>query len=79
LPRRRRDAGPITENWIAVASAEHVLRSRGAGFMEVCHAKAAPLRRIRPHDRVAYQRVIPEPSLGPYRSAGNRATTTVRP
>jgi len=25
----------ITENWIAVASAAHVLRSRAAGFMEV--------------------------------------------
>jgi len=41
------------ENWIAVASAAHVRRGRGAGFMQVCHGKAAPLRRIQPHDRVA--------------------------
>jgi len=42
------------QNWIAVASASHVQRGRAAGFMQVCHGKAAPLRRIRPHDRVAY-------------------------
>ena len=41
-------------NWIAVASAEHVRRGRAEGFMQVCHGKAAPLRRIRPGDRVAY-------------------------
>ena len=40
-------------NWIAVASAEHVRRGRAAGFVQVCHGKAAPLRRIQPHDRVA--------------------------
>ncbi|PWC32232.1 EVE domain-containing protein [Azospirillum sp. TSO35-2] len=40
--------------WIAVASAEHVRRGRAGGFMQVCHGKAAPLRRIRPGDRVAY-------------------------
>src|SRR5258708_934190 len=44
----------IIQNWIAVASAEHVRRGRTAGFMQVCHGKAAPLRRIQPHDRVAY-------------------------
>src|SRR5262249_23815284 len=27
---------------------------RAAGFMQVCHGKAAPLRRVHPHDRVAY-------------------------
>ncbi|CAO3441875.1 hypothetical protein [Azospirillum argentinense] len=41
-------------SWIAVASAEHVRRGRAEGFMQVCHGKAAPLRRIRPGDRVAY-------------------------
>lgn len=41
-------------SWIAIASAEHVARGRAAGFMQVCHGKAAPLRRIRPGDRVAY-------------------------
>lgn len=44
----------MTKNWIAVASAEHVRRGRAAGFMQVCHGKAAPLRRIRPGDRVVY-------------------------
>lgn len=44
----------MTENWIAVASAEHVRIGRAGGFMQVCHGKAAPLRRIRPGDRVAY-------------------------
>jgi hypothetical protein len=44
----------MNRNWIAVASAEHVRRGREAGFMQVCHGKAAPLRRIRPGDRVAY-------------------------
>lgn len=40
--------------WVAVASAEHVRRGRREGFMQVCHGKVAPLRRIRPGDRVAY-------------------------
>lgn len=40
--------------WIAVASAEHVRIGRRAGFMQVNHGKAAPLRRIRPGDGVCY-------------------------
>ncbi|MCZ8147103.1 MAG: EVE domain-containing protein [Roseomonas sp.] len=40
--------------WIAVACAEHVRRGREGGFMQVCHGKAAPLRRMRPGDGVAY-------------------------
>ena len=44
----------MSGNWIAVAAAEHVQRGRTAGFMQVCHGKAAPLRRIKPGDRVAY-------------------------
>jgi len=44
----------MNRDWIAVASAEHVRRGREAGFMQVCHGKAAPLRRVRPGDRVAY-------------------------
>ena len=43
-----------TGAWIAVASAEHVRRGRAGGFMQVCHGKAAPLRRIRAGDRVVY-------------------------
>jgi hypothetical protein len=41
-------------NWIAVASAEHVRAGIDAGIMQVCHGKAAPLRRIQPGDCVAY-------------------------
>lgn len=44
-------------NWIAVASAQHARRgcaTPGAGYMQVCHGKAAPLKRIQPGDRVAY-------------------------
>ena len=41
-------------NWIAVASAEHVRRGRAQGFMQVCHGRGAPLRRIGPGDRVAF-------------------------
>ncbi len=41
-------------NWIAVASAEHVKLGRAGGFMQVCHGKLAPLRRLRPGDLVTY-------------------------
>lgn len=44
----------MTGNWVAVACAEHVRRGHADGFMQVCHGKAAPLRRIRPGDRVVY-------------------------
>jgi hypothetical protein len=44
----------MTNYWIVVASAEHVRRGRAAGFMQVSHGKAAPLKRIKPGDRVAY-------------------------
>ncbi|MHC4043814.1 EVE domain-containing protein [Bradyrhizobium sp. 23AC] len=40
--------------WLAVASAEHVRIGRAGGFMQVCHGKAAPLRRLPAGDRVAY-------------------------
>ena len=43
----------MTKCWIAVASAEHARRGK-AGFMQVNHGKAAPLRRISPGDGVAY-------------------------
>jgi hypothetical protein len=38
--------------WIVVASAEHVTLGRTAGFVQACHGKAPPLRRIRPGDHV---------------------------
>ena len=41
-------------NWIAVASAEHVQKGRFSGFMQVCHGKGAPLRRMKPNDWVVY-------------------------
>ena len=44
----------MSRGWIAVASGEHVDRGRAGGFMQVCHGKAAPLRRVRPGDRVVY-------------------------
>jgi hypothetical protein len=44
----------MSGHWIAVAAAEHVQRGRLGGFMQVCHGKSAPLRRIKPGDGVAY-------------------------
>ena len=44
----------MSASWIAVASAEHVRIGRARGFMQVCHGKAAPLRRVSPGDGVAY-------------------------
>ena len=44
----------MSRNWVAVASAEHVRIGRRKGFMQVCHGKAAPLRRILPGDHVVY-------------------------
>ena len=44
----------MTGYWIAVASAEHVRIGREQGFMQVCHGKAAPLRRIAAGDCVIY-------------------------
>lgn len=43
----------MTRYWIAVASADHARKGK-AGFMQVNHGKAAPLRRIQPQDGVAY-------------------------
>ena len=43
----------MTKHWIAVASAAHARRGK-AGFMQVNHGKAAPLKRIHPGDGVAY-------------------------
>ncbi|UXI66640.1 EVE domain-containing protein [Tahibacter amnicola] len=41
-------------SWIAVASAEHVAVGRAGGFMQVCHGKAGPLRRMSAGDHVVY-------------------------
>jgi hypothetical protein len=45
------------KNWIAVACAGHARRGcemPGAGYMQVCHGKCAPLKRVTAGDRVAY-------------------------
>lgn len=50
-------AAAVHRNWIAVASAQHARRGCAtpeAGYMQVCHGKAAPLRRVQAGDRVAY-------------------------
>lgn len=45
---------PNPKNWIAVACATHARRGREGGYMQVCHGKLAPMRRLHPGDRVAY-------------------------
>jgi hypothetical protein len=53
-PALSADGDRTARCWIAVASGEHVQRGVAGGFMQVCHGKAAPLRRIRSGDRVVY-------------------------
>ena len=60
----------MVRNWIGVASAEHVARGREGGFMQVCHGKATPLRRINAHDRVVYY--SPNIHFGEGAGAANR-------
>jgi hypothetical protein len=48
-------AQPATPRcWLAVASAEHVAIGRAGGFMQVCHGKGGPLKRLAGGDRVVY-------------------------
>ncbi len=42
------------KSWIAVVCAEHVARGQAGGFMQVCHGKAGPLKRIQAGDVVVY-------------------------
>jgi hypothetical protein len=44
----------MKRNWLAVASADHVAIGRTAGFMQICHGKVSPLKRVRPGDRIVY-------------------------
>ena len=44
----------VARAWLAVASADHVRRGRSEGFMQLCHGKSAPLRRISAGDGVVY-------------------------
>lgn len=41
-------------HWIGVASANHVARGHAGGYMQVCHGKAGPLRRLSPGDGIVY-------------------------
>ncbi len=45
--------------WVAVASAEHEAIGRAQGFMQFCHGKAAPLRRIAAGEAVVYYAPAP--------------------
>ncbi len=42
----------MSRSWIVVASADHVRRGKEGGFMQACHGKSAPLRRVQPGDHV---------------------------
>ncbi len=42
------------QNWIAVASANHVALGRAQGFAQAGHGKPGPLRRLQPDDLIAY-------------------------
>lgn len=39
-----------TKYWMAVVSKEHSMRGVTGGFMQVCHGKQAPLKRMKPND-----------------------------
>ena len=53
-PASRGEAAPGPRYFIGVASREHVLRGVDGGFCQLCHGKAAPLKRMRPGDWIAY-------------------------
>lgn len=40
--------------WIAVVSKNHVQRGMAGEFMQVCHGKAGPLKRIKSGDKVLF-------------------------
>jgi EVE domain len=40
--------------WIGVAASDHVARGVEGGFCQLCHGKAAPLKRMSPGDWIAY-------------------------
>jgi hypothetical protein len=40
--------------WITVVSKDHVQLGVAGGFMQACHGKAAPLKRMKPHDWVIF-------------------------
>ena len=50
----------MTKYWVAVASADHLARGKQGGFMQVNHGKAAPLKRMKRGDVVAYYSPLKE-------------------
>jgi hypothetical protein len=44
----------MTAYWIGVASREHVQRGVASSFCQLCHGKAAPVRRLKSGDRIVY-------------------------
>ncbi|HET6762847.1 MAG TPA: EVE domain-containing protein [Longimicrobiaceae bacterium] len=50
----QRDADEGPRFWVGVVSAEHVERGVGGGYAQLCHGKAAPLRRMRGGDWLIY-------------------------
>lgn len=44
----------MSRAFVAVACREHVQRGQAGGFLQVCHGKLGPLRKLSPGDRVAY-------------------------
>ena len=44
----------MTRYWIGVASRDHVRTGVAGGFCQLSHGKVAPLRRLKPGDRIVY-------------------------
>lgn len=69
------------QNWIAVASADHARRGRDEqslnrpGFMQVCHGKLAPIKRVLPGDLVAYY--APTVTMGGKDSTDNKCQSFI--
>jgi hypothetical protein len=42
----------MKKNWLVIAAAEHVALGLSGGFVQVCHGKHPPLRRLKPGDRL---------------------------
>ncbi len=43
-----------TKYWIGIACRDHVRLGTAGGFCQLGHGKAAPVRRLRPGDRIVY-------------------------
>ncbi|MHB1687147.1 MAG: EVE domain-containing protein [Ignavibacteriaceae bacterium] len=40
--------------WVAVVSKDHTIRGVSGGFMQVCHGKQAPLKRMKQNDWIIF-------------------------